>query len=189
MPIIGPFPANITAGQPVSAAPVMADLNWIASQVNANAAPVSGTLHSRVMVRCNAGNNMASTVPMTVGIVATGPTVVLDSLSEFDTATGLFTAKNAGSYQFSVAVTLVRAGATLTAFNPRIQLSANGSPCAEIGLTCINDAGTAFMIASSFATVSLALGGTLSATATVAFSAGGPVQFGLANLSIIGLGA
>jgi hypothetical protein len=37
MAIIGPLPNNILAGQLVSAAPVMANYNWILSQVNANA--------------------------------------------------------------------------------------------------------------------------------------------------------
>jgi hypothetical protein len=40
MAIIGTLPNIIVAGQPVSAAPVMADFNYIVSQVNANAQPL-----------------------------------------------------------------------------------------------------------------------------------------------------
>lgn len=39
--IIGAFPNTIVNGQAVDAVPVMTDLNWIASQVNANAATAS----------------------------------------------------------------------------------------------------------------------------------------------------
>jgi hypothetical protein len=39
MPIIGTLPAVIANAQPIDAVPVMADFNWIVSQVNANAAP------------------------------------------------------------------------------------------------------------------------------------------------------
>jgi hypothetical protein len=40
--IIGPFPSTIVNATTVDANPVMADFNWIQSQVNANAQPLSG---------------------------------------------------------------------------------------------------------------------------------------------------
>lgn len=43
MAIVGPLPNNIVAGQPVSAAPVMANFNWLMNQVNANALAGSGS--------------------------------------------------------------------------------------------------------------------------------------------------
>ena len=44
MAIIGTLPNNIQNGQAVDANPVMADLNFIVNQVNANAAPASTTV-------------------------------------------------------------------------------------------------------------------------------------------------
>ena len=41
--IIGTLPNNIQNGQTADAVPLMADLNWIVNQVNANAAPLSNT--------------------------------------------------------------------------------------------------------------------------------------------------
>jgi hypothetical protein len=40
--IVGPFPFTISNGQTIDANPVMADLDWLQSQVNANALPLSG---------------------------------------------------------------------------------------------------------------------------------------------------
>ena len=43
MAIIGPLPNDILAGQLVSAAPVMANYNWLLTQVNSNAMPFAAT--------------------------------------------------------------------------------------------------------------------------------------------------
>ena len=44
MSIVGALPNNIINGQPIDAIPVMADFNWIANQVNANAAGLAGVV-------------------------------------------------------------------------------------------------------------------------------------------------
>ena len=43
MSIIGPLPNNIVNGDPIDAVPVMANFNWIVSQVNANVPIISQT--------------------------------------------------------------------------------------------------------------------------------------------------
>jgi len=68
MAIIGTLPYNITAGQPVSAAPVMADFNWIVNQVNANVP---------ALIPANAGVTYVSTVGGTANAITLTPASAL----------------------------------------------------------------------------------------------------------------
>lgn len=54
--IIGAFPNTISNGQAVDATPVMADFNWIQSQVNANAAAASDLATTNANVTANTTN-------------------------------------------------------------------------------------------------------------------------------------
>jgi hypothetical protein len=188
-PIIGPLPAVILPGQPVSAAPVMADFNWIVSQVNANAG--SGTTLSRVMVTCIGASAMTTAVPMVIGStvnVGNTVTVDLDTQAEFNSATGLFTAITAGTYQITVNAMGIPPGATFTA-EPVVFCRKNGSNIDQPSFMCSVGGGVGFdtFVGSNFAVVSLIAGDTLSATITTFFTGFAPT-FQFANLSIVGLG-
>ncbi len=186
MAIIGPLPAQLLAGQPVSAAPVMLDFNWIVSQVNANV-PTAIPL-SRVMVRCSGSANFISTVPIVIGNVANvgiTTTVPLDSLGEFD-INGVFTAASSGIYQILVNAILLPFTSTLTS-EPQLNCLLNGTACAE-KVFFANVTSTAnTMVASNLATVTMAAGDTLRAEILVIYTGFVPT-FQFANLSIVGLG-
>lgn len=62
--IIGTLPNNIQNGQTADAVPLMADLNWIVNQINANAAPLSN------VALLNAANSFTQ---VQSGIAATNP--------------------------------------------------------------------------------------------------------------------
>jgi hypothetical protein len=59
MTIINPLPYNIQNGQSVDAVPVMANLNQIVSNVNANAAPVAGNAAQTFAVANATATNQA----------------------------------------------------------------------------------------------------------------------------------
>jgi hypothetical protein len=83
MPIIGPLPAIINPGDLVSAGPVMADFNYIVSQVNANAQPTS-----LVSALKTSGVQTFTTVPSKVAF----NTAPIDLGGNFDTSLYRFTA-------------------------------------------------------------------------------------------------
>lgn len=62
MAIINPLPYTIANGEPVDATPVMADMNQIVSNVNANAAPVAGSASQEFLVATT--TNPAGAVPL-----------------------------------------------------------------------------------------------------------------------------
>ncbi len=76
MSIIGTLPNTIANGDPLDATPVMADFNWIVSQVNGNAAPLASPTFSGVVTSPGGinfgGSTLASYVENTFA-----PTVTL----------------------------------------------------------------------------------------------------------------
>lgn len=62
MAIINPLPYTIANGDPVDATPVMADLNQIVADTNANAAPVAGSSSQEFLVATT--TNPAGAVPL-----------------------------------------------------------------------------------------------------------------------------
>lgn len=95
MPIVGTLPFHLTNGTTADATQVQSNFQFIADQVNANAAP-TGT----------GGTNMSvfGSTPATaingVGVITIFLTKVNDTLNEFNGAAGTFTPANTGTYRF-----------------------------------------------------------------------------------------
>jgi hypothetical protein len=73
MTIIAPLPYNIQNGQQVDAVPLMADLNQIVGNVNANAAPVAGNAAQTFQVAPATASNQAVNLGQVHGVTAGGP--------------------------------------------------------------------------------------------------------------------
>ena len=98
MPIVGTLPFPLVNGTTADATQVQGDLQFIADQVNANAAPIgiTGTnLGSSALASCI----LLSAATVIVNTV--GGTILNDTLHEWTPALGRFTAANTGIYQIS----------------------------------------------------------------------------------------
>lgn len=154
--IVGPMPNNILAGQLASAAPVMANFNWIMNQVNANAVPVTG--FSLVLLRWGTGVSLTSNTAYAIGR-DWSPAVITDTLTEFNTGTGNFTATQAGVYLFNVYIQLTSAmtGITNAAGVGPIVFTHNAS-YAGMGMLYASAFGTADIAAHGSCIVPMAIG-------------------------------
>jgi len=267
-----PLPAQIADGQVIDAVPVMLDLNYIANQVNANAAPLltasvsewtplgqaptyisatsysvpgnltgtllpdlrqwsvntGGNVYSSILTSTFGGGITTVTVANDSGVLDTGlsainisiqnpvnlsqpqrsavmvtmangtslaasttyilgenltPTVQFDLLSEFNTATGLFTAKQKGIYRIYVNF-LFAIGAFNSTSASTMSILVNGSIVDTFTLASGATGGTGFIYAWTLETIaSLALGGTLQAKAVTGTFTGGPPVGTVANLA------
>jgi hypothetical protein len=173
--IIGPLPVQLLDGQIADAVPVMANFNWIVSQVNANASGTPASL-TDIQVTNTASPSLTNNVNYPIG---QGGTVVKDTLGEFSTVTGIFTATAAGVYLVSAMVNINQNGCT---FSSALALSRVGSSVncalgAVISPVTVTQAGT------WVESVTLAALGTINMYVNVPFS-GGPAKIAFAQLTI-----
>jgi hypothetical protein len=123
--IIGPLPVTIVDGQIADANPVMANFNWIVSQVNANAVAGSGA-GSLVVAQKNSGVQTFTSSPSKVAF----NTAAIDLNTEFNIATFRFTAKNTGIFSVGVSMILDNASQQYVS----LAIYVNGVPPISSGL-------------------------------------------------------
>lgn len=98
MPIIGTLPATLTNGTLADATQVMADFNFIVSQVNANAA-AGGTAFTSIFL-LGTSTAAGATATATKLLFSFG-SAINDQFSEVSYAASTFTAANTGKYVFT----------------------------------------------------------------------------------------
>lgn len=170
-----PLPNQIAAGQLASAAPVMSNFNYIADQINLNAQPIANT--SVVLIQWATGASIVSATQYVIGAAWT-PTVLQDTLTEFDTSTGEFLAGNAGTYLAQVAVPISSSAASVSNINTAYFYKNFGSVPVIVGVC--------FLVPPAFGTspiqligsciVQLAVGETLSCVFNAPTFASGAMQ-------------
>jgi hypothetical protein len=114
-PIIGPLPVILMDGQIADAVAVMADFNYIVSQVNSNAAGSTGNFTEIGIFGGVGGGNLTTATTYAIG-TAPFPTNTVngDIYSEYNATTGIFTPINSGTYLLVGTVNVNINGATIT---------------------------------------------------------------------------
>lgn len=122
MPIIGPLPNQIVNGQVEDATPVMADYNWILSQVNANACPATAG------ITILKGNGMGGTTSAVAGTDYVTPAQLASANQNFTQAgTGAVTRTMQNKVR-EVSVSVTDFGGVMdgvTDISPALQLAIN----------------------------------------------------------------
>lgn len=137
--IIGPLPYQIVAGQAVSAAPVMADFNWIVSQVNANVASSGFPTNSssiRTYVPATSVGGSANAITLT-------PTPVIAAYAEGQSFSFRALAPNTS------AVTIATSGLATRALRYADGTAMTGRELLAGGLYDIEDNGTYYVLLNS----------------------------------------
>ena len=114
--IVGlPLPVQIADGQIADAAQVMGNFNYIASQVNSNAAGATGNF-TVIGVFGETGSNLTTATSYVIGGSTPFPSILVngDIYSEYNSTTGTFTPINGGIYWLSATVNVNINTATVT---------------------------------------------------------------------------
>jgi hypothetical protein len=175
--IIGGLPVTLADGQIADAVPVMANFNWIVSQVNANALPGLGLTDIQV--------SQQSSPALTSGVnypICKGGTISKDALNEFSTVTGVFTAINAGVYLLCGFANMLTNGATYS--SGCVISRVGGLTNLAIGATA--PPGTTTQAGTWVESITLAPGGTINLYMNASFT-GGPPTITFGQMTIIRL--